>query len=162
MKITQAIATAVLLGGVLTACGGSDDGGALGGNGGSGSDYCKDMKEAASSFSDFGGGDAASISDAFTTFHKLADEAPAAVKADWKTLDGAIQTVEDALADAGIKIEDFDKLSKGQLPEGADPAKLAGLAGEFQKLSNAEFEKSTKAIEAHAKSVCKIDLNKAG
>jgi hypothetical protein len=160
MKIPLAIASAVLLGGVLTACGGSDGGG--GGNGGSGSDYCKDIKAAAATFGDLDSGDTASIGDAFATFHKLADEAPGSIKADWKTLDGAIVTVEDALADAGIKVEDFDKLSSGQLPEGVDPTKLAGLSSVFEKLSSADFEKASKDIETHAKTVCKVDLNKAG
>lgn len=159
MKIPLAIASTVLLGGVLTACGGSDGG--SGGSGGSGSDYCKDIKAAAATFGSLDSGDTASIGDAFTTFHKLADEAPGDVKADWKTLDGAIKTVEDGLADAGIKIEDFDKLASGQLPDGVDQSKLAGLVTTFQKLSSAEFEKASKAIETHAKSVCKVDLNSA-
>ena len=161
MKIPLAIASTVLLGGVLTACGGSDSGGG-GATGGSGSDYCKDIKSAAATFGSLDSGDTASIGEAFTTFHKLADEAPGAVKDDWKKLDGAIKTVEDGLADAGIKIEDFDKLASGQLPEGVDQAKLASLASTFQKLSSAEFQKASKAIETHAKSVCKVDLNAAG
>ncbi len=158
MKIPLAIASAVLLGGVLTACGGSDDG-AVGGSGGSNSNYCKDIKTAAATFSGIDSGDATSIGDAFATFHKLADESPGAIKDDWKTLEGAITTIEKALSDAGIKIEDFDKLQSGQIPEGVDMTKLTGLASEFQKLSGAEFEKSSKAIETHAKTVCKVDLN---
>ena len=158
MKIPMAIASAVLLGGVLTACGGSDGGGS-GGSGGSGSDYCKDIKKAAATFGDLDSGDTASLGDAFATFHKLADEAPGTVKDDWKTLDTAIGTVEKALSDAGLKIEDFDDLQAGKIPEGVDVSKLTGLASEFQKLSSADFEKSSKAIETHAKSVCKVDLN---
>lgn len=158
MKIPLAIASAVLLGGVLTACGGGDGGG----DGGKGSDYCKDIKGAAKTFGSLDSGDTASIGDAFATFHKLADEAPGAIKDDWKTLDGAITTVEKALADAGIKVEDFDKLQAGELPEGVDVEKLTGLATEFQKLSGAEFEKASKAIETHAKDVCKVDLDSIG
>lgn len=162
MKISMAIASAVLLGGVLTACGGGDgsDGGG-GATGGGGSGYCKDIKEAAATFGDLGAGENSSIGDAFTTFHKLAAEAPGAVKDDWKTLDGAITTVEDSLKSAGIKLEDFDKLQSGQIPDGVDVKKLQGLATEFQKLSGAEFEKASKNIETHAKDVCKVDLNKA-
>lgn len=157
MKIPLAIASAVLLGGVLTACGGGDGG--SGGSGGSGSDYCKDIKTAAATFGDLESGDTASIGDAFATFHKLANEAPGAIKDDWKTLDSAITTVETALSDAGIKIEDFADLQSGKIPEGVDVSKLTGLATEFQKLSSADFEKASKAIEVHAKGVCKVDLN---
>ena len=157
MKIPLAIASAVLLGGVLTACGG--DGGS-GGSGGSGSAYCKDIKDAAATFGSIDSGDTEAIGDAFATFHKLADESPSAIKDDWRTLDGAITTVEKTLSDAGIKIEDFDKLSKDEIPEGVDVSKLTGLYAEIQKLSGAEFEKASKAIETHAKDVCKVDLNK--
>lgn len=164
MKIPMAIASAVLLGGVLTACGGSDGdggggGGGIGGNGGSGSDYCKDMKAASTSFGDLGAGDAATMADAFAAFHKLASEAPGAIKDDWKTLDGAITTVEKAFESAGLKIEDFDKLASGEMPEGFDPTKLTGLTKEFQKLNGTEFTDASKAIETHAKTVCKVDLN---
>ncbi len=156
MKIPMAIASAVLLGAVLTACGGSDGGGATGGGG---SDYCKDIKAASKTFGDLDSGDTASLGEAFTTFHELADEAPGAIKDDWKTLDGAISTVEKALSDAGLKVEDFDELQSGKIPEGVDVSKLTGLASEFQKLSGAEFDKASKAIETHAKDVCKVDLN---
>lgn len=157
MKIPLAIASAVLLGGVLTACGGGDGG--SGGSGGSGSDYCKDIKAAAATFGDLDSGDTGSLGEAFATFHKLAGEAPGAIKDDWKVLDGAITTVETALSEAGIKIEDFAELQSGKIPEGVDVSKLTGLATEFQKLSGAEFEKASKAIEVHAKGVCKVDLN---
>ena len=158
MKIPMAIASAVLLGGVLTACGGSDDGG--GSAGGGGSDYCKDIKDASKTFGDLGSGDTASIGDAFATFSKLADEAPGAVKDDWRTLEGAITTLEDALADAGLSIEDFEKLqSGGSLPKDVDVAKLKDLGPKLQGLNDAEFGKAAKAIETHAKDVCKVDLN---
>ncbi len=155
MKISLAIASVVLLGGALTACGGSD----AGGTGGSSSGYCKDIKTASATFGSIDSGDTASIADAFATFHKLAAESPSAIKSDWKTLEGAITTVEKALSDAGLKIEDFDKLQSGEIPEGVDVSKLTGLASEFQKLSGAEFSKASKAIETHAKTVCKVDLN---
>src|SRR6185312_9782616 len=86
MKLSLALAGTALLAGTLTACGGSG-GGSPSGNGGSGSDYCKDLKSASATFGSLSGGDTAKLDSAFATFHKLAGEAPGAIKADWKVLD---------------------------------------------------------------------------
>jgi hypothetical protein len=161
MKLSLALAGAALLAGTLTACGGGDgSSGGSGGSasGGSGSDYCKDLKSASATFGSLSSGDTSKLDDAFATFHKLAGEAPGAIKDDWKTLDSAISTIQKALADAGLKFSDLDKIQAGQVPEGFDPTKLAGLATQFTKLNDANFTKASKAIETHAKSTCKVTL----
>jgi hypothetical protein len=155
MKILMALASAVLLASTLAACGGGD-----GGSGGEGSDYCKDLKSAKASFGDLSSGDdLGKLDDAFSTFHKLADEAPSDIDEDWKKLDGAITTVEKALKDAGVSFADLAKIQAGKIPEGVDVSKLQGLASEMSKLSSADFTKASKAIEKHAKKTCKVDLN---
>ena len=155
MKIPMALASAVLLASTLAACGGGDGGG----SGGSSSDYCKDLKSAKASFGDLSSGNLGDLDDAFKTFHKLADEAPSDIDEDWKKLDGAITTVEKALKDAGLTFGDLAKIQKGEIPEGVDTSKLQGLASEMTKLSSADYEKASNAIEAHAKKTCKVDLN---
>lgn len=152
MKIPLALAGVVLLGTSLTACGGGDGGGAD-------SSYCKDIKTASKTFKNLGAGDIGQLDSAFQTFHELADEAPDSIKADWKKLDDAVTTVEDALEKAGIKMSDLSKIQAGEVPEGVDVAKLNNLASEFQKLSDADFTKATKAIEKQAKDECKVDIS---
>jgi len=152
MKFSLALAGTALLAGSLTACGGS------GGDGGSGSDYCKDLKSASKTFGSLNSGDTSKLDSAFATFHKLAGEAPSSIKADWKTLDSAINTIQKALADAGLKFSDLDKIQAGQVPPGFDATKLAGLASKFTKLNTPEFTKASKAITAHAKKTCKVTL----
>lgn len=154
MKIPMALASAVMLAGSLAACGGGD-----GGSGGADSDYCKDLKKAKASFTDVSGGDFGKIDAAFGTLHKLADEAPSDIEDDWKKLDGAITTVEKALKEAGVSFADLGKIQQGEIPEGIDASKLQGLATQMSKLSGAEFDKASKAIETHAKKTCKVDLN---
>lgn len=155
MKISLALAGAVLLGSSLAACGGGDGGG----GGGEDSDYCKDVKKASKTFGDLSTGDVAQLDEAFATFHTLADEAPGDIKADWTKLDSAITTVEKALKDAGLKFSDLDKIQKGEVPPGVDVSKLTGLASEMSKLSGPDFTKASKAIDTHASKVCKVDLN---
>ena len=154
MKIPMALASAVLLAGTLAACGGGD-----GGSGGESSQYCKDLKKAQASYGDLSSGNVAELDAAFSTFHKLADEAPSDIDQDWKKLDSAITTVEKALKDAGLSFADIAKIQKGEQPENFDPSKLQGLATEMAKLSSSDFTKASKAIETHAKKTCKVDLN---
>lgn len=159
MKLSLALAGTALLAGTLTACGGSSSGGGNAGSGGSSSDYCKDLKAASATFGSLSNGDTSKLDSAFATFHKLAGEAPGAIKADWKILDNAINTIQKALADAGLKFSDLDKIQAGQMPKGFDPSKLAGLTTQFSKLNNADFTKASKDITAHAKTTCKVTLN---
>ena len=156
MKISLALAGAVMLVSTLAACGGDDGGG---GGDGEGSDYCKDIKAAAKSFGTLSSGDTAQLDKAFATFHDLADEAPDSIKGDWKTLDDAITTIETALKEAGLKISDLTKLQSGDVPEGVDVSKLQGLATELQSLTGPEFTKATKAIDTHASKTCKVKLS---
>jgi hypothetical protein len=151
MKISLALAGVALLGSMLAACGGSDGGGAD-------SDYCKDVKTASKTFGNLDSGDVGKLDDAFKTFHQLAAESPDTIKSDWKKLDSAVTTVEDGLKDAGIKLSDLSELQAGKVPEGVDVSKLQSLATDLQKLSDAEFDKASKAIEKHAKDECKVDL----
>lgn len=149
MKKSLALASALLIGSTLTACGGSD----------ADSDYCKDLKSANKAFSSLEGGDASQVEAAFKTFHKLAGEAPSDVKGDWKKLDTALTTVEKALGDAGLKLSELGDLQSGKLPEGVDMAKLQEAASSFSKLNSQDFTDATKSIEKHAKDVCKVDLS---
>ncbi|MGI9086114.1 MAG: hypothetical protein ACR2FE_12655 [Aeromicrobium sp.] len=151
MKTPLALASAALMAATLAGCGGGDDG--------PDSEYCKDLKAASTEFDSLSSSDVSKLDEAFKTFHELADDAPAEVKDDWTTLDKGITDVEKALKDAGLKFSDFAELQKGNMPEGVDVEKLQGLAAEFQKLDSAEFDKSSKAIEKHAKDVCKVNLS---
>jgi phage-related minor tail protein len=150
MKTSLALASAALVVATLAGCGGSDDG--------PDSEYCKDLKSASKQFDSLSSNDVSKLDEAFKTFHTLAGEAPSDVKDDWATLDKGIKSVEAALKKAGLKFSDFAALQQGKMPEGVDVAKLQGLAKEFQKLDSPAFDKASKAIEKHAKDVCKVNL----
>ncbi len=151
MKTPLALASAALLAATLAGCGGSNDG--------PDSEYCKDLKAASTQFDSLESNDVSKLDEAFKTFHTLADEAPAEVKDDWKTLDSGITQVETALKKAGLKFSDFAELQEGKMPEGVDVEELQNLATEFQKLNSTEFDKASKAIEKHAKDECKVNLS---
>jgi hypothetical protein len=143
----------------LTACG---SGGSSDAAGGSGGDYCSELKADKAYFdslSGSSGSDASLLGDAFSRVHALAGDAPANVAADWKTLDGAITTIETALADAGIKPSDLAAMHSGKLPSGVDPAKLQALVPKLQALSDSGFSDAADRIAADAKKTCGVDLS---
>ncbi|NRQ50552.1 hypothetical protein [Aeromicrobium stalagmiti] len=158
MKISLAVAGAVLLGSSLAACGGGD-GGSSGGSGGSEADYCKDIKSAATYIKGLNGGDVSQFNEALDQFKALGDEAPDAVKDEWVTLEKGISTVEKAFEDAGLKLSDLGKVQAGEIPEGVDVAKLQKLPQTLQGLDSKEFTTANDAITKHAKDVCKVDLD---
>lgn len=150
IKLSAAVAGAVLAGTALAGCGSG---------GGSSSDaYCGDMKKADKDFSALGTGDYAKLDSAFATFHKLAGEAPSDVSGDWKVLDGAITTMQTAFKDAGIDFKDLGELQQGKVPEGVDVSKLTGLSTSLAKFSDPKFKTASDHISKHAKDVCKVDI----
>ncbi|MEJ7635712.1 hypothetical protein [Aeromicrobium sp.] len=151
MKISLALAGAVLLGTTLVGCGGD------GGSGGKDSDYCKDLKASEKSISGLSSA-GAKLEEAFPKFHKLAAEAPSDIESEWKTLDGALLSIEKALKDAGLSVADLDQIIAGKTPDDIDVEAMTKLSSEFQKLADADFTKASKKIEKHAKDVCKVTL----
>jgi hypothetical protein len=151
VKLSLALAGTALLAGTLTACGGSSAGG-------SGSEYCKDLKSASAKVGSLTNPDVSSLDDAFKAFNKLESEAPGSVKDDWNVIDDAVVAIQKAFADAGLKISDLGKIRPGSKPSGLDRSKITDLVTKLKKLNTPEFTKATDAITAHAKSTCKVTL----
>jgi hypothetical protein len=153
VKISQALAGAVLISATLAACSGSSDGGdAAGGS------YCKDIKAAKPTFETLASGNLAELEKGFTTFHRLADESPDELKDQWKVLDEAADSVEDKLKEAGLTFDDLPDIQAGKLPEGVSVEKLTAFAADLQKLNNDTFAEARTAIGKQAKDVCGVEL----
>jgi hypothetical protein len=138
---------------ILTACGGGGGSNSAGG-------YCTELKADKTYFESLSGSnsDISQLDSVFSAVHKLAADAPSSVSADWKTLDGAITTLENALKAAGLKPSDLASLSSGNLPQGVDPAKLQALLPKLQSLNSADVSKAADNIAADAKKSCGVDL----
>ena len=151
------LAGLVLAAGVLTGCGGGDaDTGAT-----DTETYCTQLKADKEYFNAFGGGDVdpSQFGEALDRFHGLADAAPDDIAPQWDVLDGTLSEIERALAEAGIKAEDLEGLQEGEIPEGVDMGKLAGLAPKLQELNSPELQDAAKAIQTHAKDTCDVNLD---
>ncbi|MGY2874511.1 hypothetical protein ACVW00_001701 [Marmoricola sp. URHA0025 HA25] len=171
MRTSAIITTVVLSASLVAGCGSSSgdktSSGSSGDKGSSSSgDYCKQLKAAKADFDTFNSGtpDFSKFDDAIGTFHKLADNAPSDVAADWKTLDEALSSMEKALSDAGLKISDLSAITSGKLPDGMTPAQLQELGPKLQAafagLDTDAAQKAGDAIEKNAKSKCGVDLSK--
>ena len=152
-RTLAALSTLVLSASLLAGCGG--------GSSSSSDSYCKELKAAKADFSSLGSGSAdfSKFDEVIATFHKLSGDAPSEVKSEWKTLDGAITTLENALKDAGIKPSDLAAMQNGQLPKGVDMAKLQALAPKLQALNSSDVSTAADKIAADAKKNCNVDLN---
>lgn len=141
---------------VLAACGSDNSGSSA-----SGGDYCQELKDDKAFFADLNGSnpDFSKFDEVFQRMHTLADDAPSDVADDWKTLDGAITTLETALQEAGIKPSDLGALQNGQVPAGADLKKLQALAPKLQELSSSDVSDAAQRISDHAKDTCGVDLS---
>jgi hypothetical protein len=145
----------MLAGTALTACG-SGDGGSSDASG----DYCSELKADQTFFGALDGSDPdlSKIDELFTRMHTLADDAPDEVAADWRTLDGAFTTIEEALKEAGLKPGDLGDIQNGQVPAGIDASKLQALLPKLQSLSSGEVSQAASRIASNAKAKCGVDL----
>jgi hypothetical protein len=144
----------------VAACG-SDDGSDGGSDGGSASgNYCEELKSGKALFGslDSSDPDLSQLDEIFDRMHTLADDAPAAVESDWKTLDEAVTTIQKGLAEAGLTPSDLEAMQNGQIPSGADLAKLQELTPKLEALSSAEVSDAAQRIADNAKDTCDIDL----
>lgn len=155
MRTTRVVAAVALsvAATLLTACGSSSSGGSASG------DYCSELKADKAYFGGLNSGsDLSNLDQIFERMHTLAADAPDEVADDWKTLDDAFTTIEDALKEAGLKPSDLSAIEKGQVPAGADLSKLQALVPKLQALSSSDFSDAATRIENNAKDTCGVDL----
>jgi hypothetical protein len=153
-RILSAAAAAALGLCLLTACG--DDGGDKAG--GSGGDYCSDLKDAKKQVDAVKGGDFSDLEQTTDAMNELADEAPDEIKDDWEILVEGVQKLVDALKKAGLDDDDMATLQSGQIPDGVDMATLQSLMTEIKALDTEEFQTAGENINKHAKDECGVDL----
>ena len=152
---TPSAAVAVLATAAVTlgACGSPDRTDAAG-------RYCQELRTDKAFFLalDSATPDLTRIDQVFSRMHSLAHDAPPAVADDWRKLDTAVTTIEDALGKAGVKTTDLAALQKGRVPAGVDVAELAALGPKLQALSGPSVDHAAARIAGHARSACGVDL----
>lgn len=144
-KKTAGLAGLVLTAGLLTGCGNDTEA------------YCNDLQETIDEMGSLTGSDPASLEQAFDEIEKLADAAPDEVAEEWKVLDEQMDTIQDSLDEAGIKMSDLEGIMTGQLPEGVTEEDLTALGESLQDLNNEEVQQASETIATHADEECGIE-----
>jgi hypothetical protein len=92
-------------------------------------------------------------------FDALGAAAPAAVKADWATVSGALKQVYQILANAGLSFNDLQSLQSGHLPKGVTAQDMAKLGKQLTKsMQGSGFQAAATRITAEAKAECGVSL----
>jgi acetyl-CoA acetyltransferase len=155
VNLTTGVGALALTAAALGACGSHGAASASG--------YCQELKTDKAYFQSLNSADPdiSRLDDAFTRMHSLAKAAPAAVAEPWKTLDGAVTTIEDALDEAGISLDDLARMQDGEMPDGVDLEKIAALGPRLEALGGQEVDDAAQRIAEHAKDQCGVDLQSA-
>lgn len=151
-KILGAGAAALMTVTVLAGCGGDD--------GGSGGGYCDDLKSTKATITSLGDADLtqATFDKLTDNVHTIADEAPSDITDSWNTVAGALDTFTSALSDAGLSIDDLQKIGQPGVPT-PDPAALQALTTASQKLDSDALTAASDKINTEVKSECDLDLD---
>ena len=127
------------------------------------SGYCTKLKGDKEYFQslDSANPDLASFDKVLAELNGLSQAAPAEVSSDWKELDKAVVTIQDAMKDAGVDFADLAAMEGGKVPEGVDMAAVAELGPKLAELGGPEMNQAAANIEEHAKSECGVDLTRS-
>jgi hypothetical protein len=151
-KPLTAVAPLALVAGLLAGCN-DDSSGA--------SPYCVDLRSGKAAFQALSDDDVDKLDAAFKEIHHLTTEAPEAVADAWKTIDDGVTAMTDALAEAGISLDDLAAMQDGEIPEDVDLTALAELTPKLETFGGPEMDKAAAAIERHAKDECGVTLTSA-
>jgi hypothetical protein len=168
MKRMLGVCTAAVLAvGSLTACGGGSSDSAdnpseaassvitENGEGGT-SDYCAAVQEAKRKFGgvSFSEND---LTDAVSSIHEIADQAPASVSDEWATVDDALTQLVNDLTDLGLDPSDITNPSAIQ-SLAADPQKLRKLRSISKSFDTKTMTEAGNTIDEEVKADCGFSI----
>lgn len=148
--VARTVGVLLVTGLAVAGCSGGDDA--------SSSRYCDGLRQAKTDLSTLSVSNLGELDRAFTAVHRLTDEAPAAVKSDWATLDDAVTTIEDSLKQAGLTTDDLASFQAGDPPAGVSAADIQQVAQKLGELGGQDFAAASQKIQEHALDTCKVDL----
>jgi hypothetical protein len=87
--------------------------------------------------------------------HDLASNAPKDLADDWQVFVGALDGLEKALKDAGVKPSDFQD---GKPPAGLSAAHREAIKGAADQVASDDVSQAASSIEQEGRDVCKVNL----
>lgn len=122
-------------------------------------DYCEVLGEESTVLTDLAAQSATPGTDVLTpslaAIERLRDAAPSELRDEWDTVLNAWSALAEAVADVGIRPEDY---RPGEPPEGLGREEQRRLAEVASKLAAPRVVEAAGAVEDHALDVCDVDL----
>ncbi len=87
--------------------------------------------------------------------HDLAEKSPSDLQDEWQVFLDAVEGLQEALKDAGVKASDFDA---GKPPAGLAAADRKAITEAADQLASDDVVAAASGIEQQARDVCKINL----
>ena len=119
-------------------------------------DYCSQLREDRKEFAEMLESESSSaLLGNLPMLHDLAEKSPDDLSDDWQTYLRAVEGLDDAIKDAGVKPSDFNG---GKAPPGLskdDQQEIAEAAGQ---ITTEEVITAATNIEQQARDVCKVNL----
>jgi hypothetical protein len=137
------LALAVLL--PLTGCGGNDF-----------DAYCGDLQRHQKEMADMiDSTSPTALLSHLPMLHELADKSPDDLADEWQTFVGALDHLEKAIKDAGVKPSDF---TDGRPPAGLSEADHKAIVDAADQISSDDVTSAASGIEQQGRDVCKVNL----
>jgi hypothetical protein len=102
-----------------------------------------------------GGGSPDALLKALPIFRDLADDAPEDLRDEWKTVIDAVAGLQEALEDAGVDPETYDR---DHPPEGLSQADQDAIDAAARQLTSEETVTALSGVDQQAKDVCGTPL----
>jgi hypothetical protein len=87
--------------------------------------------------------------------HDLAEQAPQDLEDEWQVFVGALDDLDKAIRDAGVKPSDFED---GKPPAGVSAAERRAIADAASQIRTDEVVEAASGIEQQGRDVCKVNF----
>ncbi|WP_027862197.1 hypothetical protein [Marmoricola sp. URHB0036] len=118
--------------------------------------YCGDLKRHQKEMSEMiDSASSSALLSNLSMMHDLADKAPKDLADEWQTFVGALDHLERALKDAGVKPSEFQD---GKPPAGLSAADRQAIVDAADAITTDEVAQAANGIEQEGRDVCKVNL----
>ncbi len=118
-------------------------------------DYCSDLRSHQKEMAEMFDASSSTVLNHLSMMHDLADKAPEDLVDEWQAFLGALDDLDKALKDAGVKPADFQN---GKPPAGLSDADQKAIAAAATQLGAAQVVQAADGIEQQGRDVCKVNL----
>lgn len=119
-------------------------------------DYCGALEAANKQISEMVGSDSPSaLLGNLPLLRDLAEKSPTDLSDEWQTFIGALDGLDSALDDAGVKPSDFED---GKPPAGLSTADQKTIADAAGQIGTEDVAQAVAGIEQQGRDVCKVNL----